>query len=130
MDLIKVSKENASEISLHPQMKKKEKNLKKKGKSWIALKEYKNKNEYFDEVVYFAMSSEHGFVKVKQYDSGKIDQGILGLNKTKKTFTKILETYDDGGKTFIISEYSNDGNLQAYVTKLKGASITLNEDHI
>ena len=44
MDLINVSKENASEISLHPQMKKKEKVLKKKGKNWLALKEYKNKN--------------------------------------------------------------------------------------
>ena len=44
LDLIKLSRENASEISLHPQMKKKDKILKKKGKSWFALKESKNKN--------------------------------------------------------------------------------------
>ena len=37
-DLINVSKENASEISLHPVLKKKEKLLKKKGKGWIAIK--------------------------------------------------------------------------------------------
>ena len=40
---------------------------------------------------------------MKQYDSGKVDAAILGLNKTKKTSTKFLETYDDQGKTFIIS---------------------------
>lgn len=79
---------------------------------------------------YLAVSAESGFVRVKQYDSGKIDAGLLGLNKSKKTFTRVLETYEDGGKTFIVSEYSNDGNLQAYVTKLKNASVTLNEDHI
>ena len=37
-DLISVSKENASEISLHPVLKKKDKFLKKKGNGWIALK--------------------------------------------------------------------------------------------
>ena len=130
LDLINVSKENASEISLHPQMKKKEKVLKKKGKNWMALKEYKNKNEYYDEVVYLAVSSEYGFIRVKQYEGGKIDPGILGLNKNKKTFTKFIDAYDEVGKTYVISDYSNDGNLQSYVTRLKTASVTLNEEHI
>jgi len=38
MDLIKVSKENASEMSLHPLLKKREKIFKKKGKNWLAIK--------------------------------------------------------------------------------------------
>lgn len=37
-ELIKISKENASEISLHPQMKQKIKLPKKKGKDWFALR--------------------------------------------------------------------------------------------
>lgn len=37
-DLIEVSKENASEISLHPALKKKDKLFKKKGKDWLAIK--------------------------------------------------------------------------------------------
>ena len=40
-DLIKVSTENASEISLHPLLKKRERVFKKKGKNWLAIKEYK-----------------------------------------------------------------------------------------
>lgn len=44
LQLIKVSKENASQISLNPQMKKKEKLSKKKGKNWLGLKQYRNKN--------------------------------------------------------------------------------------
>jgi len=47
-ELIKVSKENASEISLHPQMKQKIKLSKRKGQNWMALREVKGKNEYFD----------------------------------------------------------------------------------
>ena len=42
-DLIKVSQENASEMSLHPLLKKRDKVFKKKGKGWIAIKEYKAK---------------------------------------------------------------------------------------
>jgi len=38
LDLIKVSKENASEMSLHPLLKKKEKVFKKKGKNWLAIR--------------------------------------------------------------------------------------------
>jgi len=41
-DLINVSSLNASEISLNNNMKKKERLLKKRGKDWVALKEYKN----------------------------------------------------------------------------------------
>jgi hypothetical protein len=51
-----VSKENASEISLHPQMKQKIKFSRRKGKDWMALREIKNKNEYFDEFSYLAIS--------------------------------------------------------------------------
>lgn len=67
-DLIKVSKENASEISLHPQLKQKVKFAKRKGKGWMGLREIKNKNEYYDEVSYLAISSEMGFVRVKVYE--------------------------------------------------------------
>ena len=42
-DLIKVSRESASEISLHPLLKKKDKIIKKKGKGWLGLKENKVK---------------------------------------------------------------------------------------
>lgn len=38
MDLIKVCVENASEMSLHPLLKKREKPLKKKGKGWLAIR--------------------------------------------------------------------------------------------
>lgn len=37
-DLIAVSKENASEISLHPILKKKDKLVKKKGKKWLGIR--------------------------------------------------------------------------------------------
>ena len=46
-DLIAVSKENASEISLHPLLKKKDKLFKKKGQGWLAIKESKAKGEYY-----------------------------------------------------------------------------------
>lgn len=42
-DLVKVSVENASEMSLHPLLKKKDKILKKKGKNWLAIRETKSK---------------------------------------------------------------------------------------
>lgn len=45
-DLIKVSRENASEMSLHPLLKKRDKVFKKKGKNWLAIKEFKAKGEY------------------------------------------------------------------------------------
>lgn len=38
LDLIKVSKENASEMSLHPLLKKKEKVFKKKFKNSLAIR--------------------------------------------------------------------------------------------
>jgi hypothetical protein len=55
-ELIKICKENASEISLHPQMKTKIKFSRRKGKDWMGLREVKNKNEYFDELSYLAIS--------------------------------------------------------------------------
>jgi hypothetical protein len=45
-DLIKVAQENASEMSLHPLLKKKDKIFKKKGNGWLAIKEYKSRGEY------------------------------------------------------------------------------------
>lgn len=55
-ELIKICKENASEISLHPQMKQKIKFSRRKGKDWMGLREVKNKSEYFDELTYLAIS--------------------------------------------------------------------------
>ncbi len=46
-DLIALSARNASEISLSPHLKKKEKISKKKGRNWICLKEYKNDFDYY-----------------------------------------------------------------------------------
>ena len=66
-------------------------------------------------------------MRVKIYDKAKVDAQVLSLNKTKRSFTKVVDTYDDGNKTIIISEYSNDGNLQAYVTKLTTANVALTE---
>lgn len=42
----------------------------------------------------------------------------------------MLDDYDEGSQTFLVSEYANDGNLQQYVTKLKAANIRLKEDQI
>lgn len=50
-------------------------------------------------------------MRVKVYDIGKISPNLLILNKTKNTYTKVLDCYDEGDKSIIISEYSNDGNL-------------------
>ena len=38
--------------------------------------------------------------------------------------------YEENNKTILISEYSNDGSLQNYVTKLKNAGVKLTEEHI
>lgn len=127
---MKVSKENASEISLHPQMKQKIKFSKRKGRNWMGLREVKGKNEYFDELSFFAVSETHGFVRVKMYDNGKISPNLLALNKTKNTFTRVLDLYDEGDKTYIISEYANDGNLENYVKRLKANALSLKEEQI
>jgi hypothetical protein len=57
------------------------------------------------------VSREYGFVRVKVFELGKISPNLLTLNKTKNTFTKILDVYDEGDKSIIVSTYSNDGNL-------------------
>lgn len=72
LDLMKVCVENASEMSLHPLLKKREKILKKKGKGWTGLREIKFKAEYYDETMYFAASPVHGFVRVKIYEVGDL----------------------------------------------------------
>lgn len=43
---------------------------------------------------------------------------------------KVLDDYDEGSTTYIVSEYANDGNLQQYVNKLKAANVRLKEDQI
>jgi hypothetical protein len=62
-------------------------------------------------LTYLAVSKEYGFVRAKVYELGKISPNLLQLNKTKTTFTKVLDVYDEGDKTVLISEYSNDGSL-------------------
>jgi hypothetical protein len=54
----------------------------------------------------------------------------MTLNKTKTTFTRVVEAYDDNSKSYIVSEYSNDGSLFNYVNKLKSNAIALKEDQI
>lgn len=49
------------------------------------------------------MSDEYGFIRVKIYDKGKLDAQLVALNKTKRSFTKMIDTYDDGNKTVIIA---------------------------
>jgi|LakMenE01Jun11ns_1017448.scaffolds.fasta_scaffold8743252_1 hypothetical protein len=48
-------------------MKTKIKFSRRKGKDWMGLREIKNKNEYFDELTYLAISKEYGFVRCKVY---------------------------------------------------------------
>ena len=129
-DLIAVSSLNASEIALNNSMKKKEKVLKKKGKGWLALKEFKVDFEYYEESLFFGVHREHGFIRIKAYPAGVIDEDLLALNRSKNTFTKLLESYSEGGKSYLLSEYSNDGSLYNYVNKLKANSISLKEEQI
>ena len=129
-DLINASSLNASEISLNVNMKKKEKVSKRRGKNWLGLRESKIDFEYYEETVIFAVHKEIGFCRVKVYDSGKIDENVLELNKTKNTFTKVIEKYEENGKVYIISEYSNDGSLFNYANKLKANGISLKEEHV
>jgi hypothetical protein len=76
-------------------MKQKIKFTKRKGKNWMGLREVKNKNEYFDELSYLGVSNEHGFVRVKIYELGKISPNLLALNKSKPNFTKLIDLYDE-----------------------------------
>lgn len=77
-----------------------------------------------------AVSAANGFVRIKVYEKGQLDKDTIALNKTRSSFTRVLDTYEEGSSTFIVSEYSNDGNLQQYVTKLKTSSVLLKEDQI
>ena len=54
----------------------------------------------------------------------------MQLNKTKTTFTRVISTYDEQNRTYIISEYSNDGSLFNYVNRLKANSVALKEEQI
>jgi hypothetical protein len=117
-------------MSIHPLIKKRDRVFKKKGKGWLAIKESKHRGEYFDETIFLAVSPSHGFVRVKMYEKGKIEKDEMFLNKTKSSFVKVLDEYDEGSSTFIVSEYANDGNLQQYVAKLKGSNVQLKEDQI
>ena len=111
-------------------MKRKEKTSKKKGRGWIALKESKIDFEYYEETVFFGVHKDLGFARVKSYNQGKIDEDILNLNKSKTTFTRTVDVYDEQNRTYIISEYSNDGSLQNYVNRLKANQISLKEEQI
>ena len=75
-------------------MKQKVKYSKRKGRNWMGLREVKGKNEYFDELTFLAISLEYGFVRVKIYENGKISPNLLAFNKTKNTFTRVLNIYD------------------------------------
>lgn len=73
-DLIAVSSLNASEIALNNNMKKREKMAKRRGKSWVALREIKNDFEYYEETLHFGVHREAGFVRIKSYLMGQIDE--------------------------------------------------------
>ena len=124
-DLIKVSQENASEMSLHPLLKKREKVFKKKGKNWIAIKEYKNKGEYGPELAYTAISREYGIIRVKVFEKGEINESLIKVYQTRPAFTKMLKHYEEGDNWITISEYANDGNVQSYVKRLKASAMQL-----
>ena len=81
-------------------------------------------------MTFLAVSLEHGFVRVKIYEAGKISPNLLAFNKHKNTFTKVINVYDEGDKTIIMSEYANDGNLENYVKRLRSNAIQLKEEHI
>lgn len=55
---------------------------------------------------------------------------MLNLNKTKNTFTRVLEQYEEGGRSYFVSEYSNDGSLYNYVNRLKANAVALREEQI
>ena len=45
-------------------------------------------------------------------------------------FTKVVEVIEEVNRTSVVSLYSNDGNMQAYVNRLKQSNIQLKEDQI
>ena len=67
---------------------------------------------------------------MKIFEAGTLDKSTLNLNKTMKTFTNVLDAYEENGKQIIVSDYSNDGNLQNYINKLKTTGVSLTEEHI
>ena len=129
-DLIAVSRENASEISLHPLLKKKDKAFKKKGRGWVAIRETKVKGEYLQEITWLAISGEHGLVRVKVMEIGDVDEDLIKIHQTNASFVKILDVYEDKGSFYTVSEYSNDGTVESYVKRLKAASVQLKESQI
>lgn len=111
-------------------MKKKERPAKRRGKTWVGLKETRNDYDYYEETLLLAVHKEAGFVRVKLLASGKLDPQVLNLNKTKNTFTRVLEQYEEGGRSYFVSEYSNDGSLYNYVNRLKANAVALREEQI
>ena len=61
---------------------------------------------------------------------GDINEDLLKIHQTLASFVKILEYYEDKGSFYTVSEYSNDGTVQNYVKKLKGANMQLKENQI
>jgi hypothetical protein len=76
-------------------------------------------------LTFLAVSLEYGFIRVKVYENGKISPNLLVFNKHKNTFTRVINVYDDGDKTVVMSEYANDGNLESYIKRLKANGMSL-----
>ena len=77
-----------------------------------------------------AVHKDHGFVRIKSFEQGNVPENVLELNKSKSSFTRLVETFKDSNRTNMVSLYSNDGSLQNYVSRLKAAGINLKENQI
>ena len=58
-------------------------------------------------------------------DNGDIDEDLMKIYQTRASFVKILDYYVDKGTFVTVTEYSNDGTVQSYVKRLKGANMAL-----
>ena len=63
-------------------------------------------------------------------DNGDIDEDLMKIYQTRASFVKILDYYEDKGTFVTVSEYSNDGTVQSYVKRLKGANMALKQSQI
>jgi hypothetical protein len=64
-------------------------------------------------------------VRVKVYALGAVPKEVMTLHRSHPGFVRILETTEEVNSMTFVSEYANDGNLQAYVNRLKTAAVTL-----
>jgi hypothetical protein len=81
-------------MSLHPLLKKRDKVFKKKGKNWLAIKEFKTKGEYTQELAYTAISKEYGLVRVKIFEKGEVDANLIKIYQSRPSFTRIIDYYE------------------------------------